>query len=416
MHPYPGLRTLILTAIAFSLPCLCDAQPSIAANGVFSAQAFGGFTSIAPGSWIEIYGSNLATTTTGWTTSDFNGVNAPTMLGGTQVTIGGQDAFIDYVSPGQVNAQVPSNVATGLQNLTINTAAGTSAAYPLLINSVEPGLLAPSSFVVDGNQNVAALFSDGATYVLPPGTISGVTSKRAQPGDVITLYGVGFGQVTPNIPAGQIVQESNTLALPLQILFGSTPAQTSYSGLAPNAVGLYQFNVTVPNVPASDMTPLTFDLGGEPGTQVLYIAVGASSGGGGLPLFGGILANVTFSGNGETSITGHIQIIRNAGDSSYSYSTVYAQYLPISTPVSAINALFNSVMVTGDTFVLGDLSVGGTSAVTAQTSTYGITAASVNFTLAPTGAPGVGNVTGSYTFTSSQGTLTGTIAGTYTAQ
>jgi uncharacterized protein (TIGR03437 family) len=100
-----------------------------------------------------------------------------------------------------------------------------------------------------------------------------VTSRRAKPGDVITLYGIGFGAVTPNIPAGQIVQQSNTLTAPFHLLFGQTEAHLNYDGLAPSAVGLYQFNVVVPNVTASDTVPVTFTLAGQPGTQTMYIAV-----------------------------------------------------------------------------------------------------------------------------------------------
>jgi uncharacterized protein (TIGR03437 family) len=73
--------------------------PSINSGGIVSAGAFGAFTSIAPGSWIEIYGSNLAIDSRSWAGSDFNGVNAPTSLDGTKVTIEGQSAFIDYISP-----------------------------------------------------------------------------------------------------------------------------------------------------------------------------------------------------------------------------------------------------------------------------------------------------------------------------
>jgi hypothetical protein len=47
----------------------------------------------------------------------------------------------------------------------------------------------------------------------------------------------------------------------------------TYDGLAPTAVGLYQFNVVVPSIPSSDTVPLTFALGGVAGTQTLYIAV-----------------------------------------------------------------------------------------------------------------------------------------------
>jgi uncharacterized protein (TIGR03437 family) len=77
---------------------------------VVSASAFGEFTSVSPGSWIEIYGSNLAVDSRSWPASDFNGVNAPTSLDGTSVTIGGQAAFVDFISPGQVDALVPCDV------------------------------------------------------------------------------------------------------------------------------------------------------------------------------------------------------------------------------------------------------------------------------------------------------------------
>lgn len=47
----------------------------------------------------------------------------------------------------------------------------------------------------------------------------------------------------------------------------------TYKGFAPGYLGLYQFNVVVPNVPASDTVPLTFTLGGTAGPQNLVIAV-----------------------------------------------------------------------------------------------------------------------------------------------
>ena len=82
---------------------------------------------------------------------------------------------------------------------------------------------------------VTALFSDGVTYVLPPGAIPGLTSRRAQPGDNITFYGVGFGPVIPNTPAGQSVQQTNALASSFVLNFGQTQASVTYAGLAPDA-------------------------------------------------------------------------------------------------------------------------------------------------------------------------------------
>lgn len=246
--------------------------PTISQNGVITAAAFGAFSTIAPGSWIEIYGSNLAGSQRTWAAADFNGSKAPTSLDGVKVTINGQDAFVDYISAGQVNAQVPSNVGTGPMQLTVTNSSGTSSPYSITVNPTQPGLLAPPSFKIENNQYVTALFSDG-TYVLPTGAISGVTSRPAKPGETIVLYGVGFGTVDPDIPAGQIVSQSNRLTSSLQVLFGGTPATLPYFGLAPNFVGLYQINAVVPSIANSDRVPLTFTLGGVAGTQTLVTSV-----------------------------------------------------------------------------------------------------------------------------------------------
>lgn len=252
---------------------IIDAQPpAIKAGGVVSATAFGGSPAVAPGTWIEIYGSGLAALSRAWAGNDFNGVNAPTNLGGTSVQVAGQSAFVAYVSPGQVNAQVPSNVPSGTQPVTVATSVGSSAAYNVTVAAVQPGLLAPAAFNAGGRQYAGALFPDGVTYVLPA-AVPGVVSRRARPGDTIILYGIGFGPVAPNIPAGQTVQTANALASQLQVFFGSARATLSYAGLAPLFVGLYQFNVVVPNIAAGDAIPLTFTLGGAPGAQVLYTAV-----------------------------------------------------------------------------------------------------------------------------------------------
>ena len=248
--------------------------PAISSNGVITASAFGGSSAAAPGSWIEIYGSNLAANTRGWSTTDFTNIQAPTVLDGTSVTIGGQPAYVSYISGNQLNVQVP-NVGTGPQLLIVSTPAGASPPYTLTINTTQPGLLAPALLTTGGNRYAAALFPDGATYAGPPGAFPGITSKRAKAGDTLTLYGVGFGAVDdPSAAPGKIELTDNTVTAPLQILFGQTQAKVSFSGLAPLAVGLYQFNLVVPNVSANDAVPVTFSLGGTPGTQTLFTAIG----------------------------------------------------------------------------------------------------------------------------------------------
>ena len=201
-------------------------------------------------------------------------MNAPESLDGTSVTIGGQPAYVAFISPSQVNVQVPSNIGTGSQPLIVTTqAGGASSSYSVTVNAQEPGLLAPSSFNLGGDQYVVALFPDYATYVLPSGAIAGITSRPAQPGDTIILYGVGFGAVNPSVPAGQLAGQLTTLAAPLHVFFGSTEASVKYDGLAPGYVGLYQFNIVVPKVSSGNLVPLTFTLAGTQGVQTLFIAV-----------------------------------------------------------------------------------------------------------------------------------------------
>jgi uncharacterized protein (TIGR03437 family) len=251
-----------------------DATPAIrTSQGVISASGYGALPALAPSTWMEIYGTNLANVSSQiWAAADFKGNNAPTALGGTTVTIGGQSAFIDYVSPGQINAQVPSNLAAGPQPVVVSTPGGISAAYTITVNTTEPGLLALPLFNVNGGQYVTAVFPDGATFVLPPGLISGVTSARARPNDVIVFYGIGFGNTTPSIPAGQLVTQVNNLS-GFQISIGGVPATVNFAGLTGGVVGLYQFNVVIPSVAASDSVPVTFSLAGTPGTQKLQIAI-----------------------------------------------------------------------------------------------------------------------------------------------
>jgi uncharacterized protein (TIGR03437 family) len=169
------------------------------------------------------------------------------------VTVGGQSAYAAFISPGQVNVQAPSNVGTGTQSLIVTTKAGGAGnSYPVMSSRCSP--IIPLMF-------------------FPPEPFPVFTSRPAQPNDTIIPYGVGFGAVTPGIPAGRLAGELNTLAAPCHLFIGDAEANLSYDGLAPGYVGLYQLNVVVPNVPSNALTPLTFTLAGTSGGQTLYIAV-----------------------------------------------------------------------------------------------------------------------------------------------
>ena len=236
-------------------PC---SNPTI--TNVISAGSYGQLTNFAAGSWLEIYGSNLAQNTNyiQWQGSDFSGPNAPTSLGGSSVSINGNKGFVALVSSSQINLQAPADSNTGQVNIVVNGCSGTSNAFKMQKNALAPGILAPASFQVNGKQYLVAFHADG-TYVGNPGLIAGLAFSPAKPGEALVTYGIGFGDAQtkpPNstvIPPGTIVSAANDLVNPVTFAFGSVPATLQYKGLAPNYVGLYQFNMVVPDVPDGDV-------------------------------------------------------------------------------------------------------------------------------------------------------------------
>jgi len=243
-------------------------SPSIFPGRVSSASGFSAKAGCAPGTWLEIYGSHLASVTQNWSTSDFKAGIGPTSLANVSVSIGGKNAYVDYVSSGQVNVQVPDGIPIGpAVPLVLTNGSLASVPYMLQTVALAPALLAPnqSPFNANGRQYVVAQ--------LPDQTFAGLPAHAAKPGQVLTLYGIGFGPVTPATPAGTIAPPLTTLANPVMFLFGSTQANVVYRGLSPGLVGLYQFNVVVPNLSPGDYT-VTVQAGDVTAIQDVWISIG----------------------------------------------------------------------------------------------------------------------------------------------
>jgi uncharacterized protein (TIGR03437 family) len=86
------------------------------------------------------------------------------------------------------------------------------------------------------------------------------------------MYGTGFGATTPTIGAGQIAGMAT--ALPnLRVTIGGVEALVEYGGLAGGFVGLYQFNVVVPEVAVAGPTPVAVSVDGVAVAQALAVAV-----------------------------------------------------------------------------------------------------------------------------------------------
>lgn len=242
--------------------------PSVSDNGVITASSFGAYRAAAPGSYLEIYGENFADVTRGWEGSDFTAAGrAPTSLEGVSVTVGGQRAFVNFVSPNQVNVQVPSTVALNTTLPLVLTARGqVSQTIPIQIKARQGGLLAPASYKVGDRQFVYAARADGSPTT-PTDGVSG--------GETIILYGSGFGAVSPFSFdfAGQIVPAAYTLGSPATFRIGGQLATPRYQGLIPGLVGVYQFNIDVPMGLDAGPQRLEVTQAGAPIEQTLWIAV-----------------------------------------------------------------------------------------------------------------------------------------------
>ena len=223
-------------------------------QGVMGASGFGASTGTAPGSWIEIYGEGLAGTARSWQLSDFTGDTAPTQLDGVTVRVNGQAAYLSYVSPEQINALLPASLALGTASVTVTYNGVTSAPQAITVNAAEPAMLTVRGCL-------APVLADGTlarTDCLSQ--YSDIPTRIAHPGDLLTLYGIGFGPVSPALPDGQIVRQLSALQSNVTlywvyppVLFGPPtqggPQATdlAYGGLAMGYMGLYQFNTVIPS-------------------------------------------------------------------------------------------------------------------------------------------------------------------------
>jgi uncharacterized protein (TIGR03437 family) len=165
-------------------------------------------------------------------------------LQGVSVTINGLPAYIDYLSPSQINVLAPDDATTGPVQVQVTAAQQASNSV-----TVQKSLFAPAFFTIDNGAYVAALHAD-YTLVGSANLLPGVTTQPAQPGETILLYGTGFGPTSPALPTAQLVTTPAVLANSVQVTIGGVAAAVVYAGLVES--GLYQLNVTVPTLPNGD--------------------------------------------------------------------------------------------------------------------------------------------------------------------
>jgi len=244
-----------------------QAAPSFTAAGIENAASAG--AAFAPNSFVAIFGGGLAATTHKWGGTDFVNGALPTALQGVSVSINGEPAYIDYISPVQIDILVPPDVPAGPVQIQVTNNGLQSAMISASMGSVAPAFFDFGPVNAAGNQYIAATHANG-TAGGPPNYVTGVTSTPFTEGEIIILYGTGFGPTNPPVPKGQLITTAAPLATTPTVTIGGLAAQVQFAGVS--EAGLYQFNVVVPmgltpGTTANIDVPVVIDLGGGAKTQ-----------------------------------------------------------------------------------------------------------------------------------------------------
>ncbi len=206
-----------------------------AVSGVTNGASFApaGVVAVAPGSWISIFGSALASAEAAAT-----GMPLPRMLGSTMVHISGTETPLNYVSPSQINAQVPVDLPPGSARLTVMSGDVETSAVTLLVAATGPGIF------TYGQDRAVATHANGSL-------ITG--DNPAEPGETIIVYLTGIGPVSPQPGSGQAsgVDPLSRATLPFSASIGGRAAPVDFLGMTPYLVGLAQANIRVPTGVAS---------------------------------------------------------------------------------------------------------------------------------------------------------------------
>jgi uncharacterized protein (TIGR03437 family) len=250
-----GQTIIQLSTSGFSvIPRAFDAfrQPPVVAAATNAADPS---AALSPGSIFSVWGSGLADGT-----SAAGATPLPKLLGNVCLYVNATPVPLFFVSPGQINAQLPFNVPS-VASLTVSSTGGQSSPFGIQVESIGPAIFKSSS---------------GAPVIIR--TVDGKMISNSTPihlNEVLNIYMTGLGAVTSPMNAGDAGPSNppvTTSGFPA-ITLGGASIFTLWSGLAPGLVGVYQVNAQVPfhHIPTGDKIPLTISLGGRSTTVIVPV-------------------------------------------------------------------------------------------------------------------------------------------------
>ena len=230
-----------------------DTPPVFDEAHIFSAFGATQFLPLAPGEVITIYGTVLA--------EPGASLAAPppplsTTLVDTTVTVAGIPLPLYYVSDTQVNAVVAYGLSSNSLNapLQMLVQRGNTLSQPVYVTvaTAEPTIYGGPNAVVSHPA------SGASPYIVS-------SANPAHGGDIIVLYCLGLGAVSPPVADGGLATAGVlSWASPIQMMIGNQPATVLFQGLTPLYPGLYQVNAVIPaGVPTGSSVPVTISSGGQ---------------------------------------------------------------------------------------------------------------------------------------------------------
>ena len=151
----------------------------------------------------------------------------------------GRAAPVYYISPTQINALAPNDDSLGMMvpvEMTVNGVS--SAPFAVALQQFAPGLFLWQA------RDVVATHTD-FTLAMAAGVAPG--AKPAAPGEVIILWGTGFGKSDPPQPVNVVPTVAATIDTPVIVHFGGQKVNAISPAMTPKSAGLYQVAVRVPD-------------------------------------------------------------------------------------------------------------------------------------------------------------------------
>jgi uncharacterized protein (TIGR03437 family) len=244
--------------------------PVLFDGGTVNGVTYAAGQPVAPGSIASLFGSELAASL-----AQADSVPLSTNLANVSVTMNGIPAPLFFISPGQINVQVPWNVLPDGVDSGLATVVVTRGQVTSNVQSVQIVPVAPAIFttVSDGVGNAIAVNPDG-TIAAPADSIPGLITRPAHAGDPIVILVTGLGAVTPVVANGanSVDQLRKTVNTPT-VLIGGQPAQLLFSGLSPSFAAVNQINAVIPTGVGGPAVPLQLQIGEVTTSDQVTIAI-----------------------------------------------------------------------------------------------------------------------------------------------